>query len=247
MEDATPLLILFGMTFVEDDAVAGLEEIGGMIFQADGDGVGREGDDGAGADAAGFGEAGGNEGLVVDAGQEAVGKTAGEGLGEIELLLAGNFKGAVLDGGVEGRAVGLRGGGDVMGAFQAAFDFERADATFDEVADQIMSRQILRREEIGFIAKIPFLAVDEEFIGKPAGLGALAAVGGSAAEGFGGQALAGIADAERAVDEDFDGNGRGDGDLLDIGRGEFARENDPGNAQPANEFHPARLGEGHLR
>ena len=48
------------------------------------------------------------------------------------------------------------------------------------------------------------LAVADDLVGHPAGLGALAAVGRPAAEGLAGQALAGVGDAEGPVDEDLD-------------------------------------------
>ena len=47
------------------------------------------------------------------------------------------------------------------------------------------------------------LAVAEQFVGQPAGLGALAAIAAAAAHGQAGQALARIADAQRPVDEHF--------------------------------------------
>ncbi len=77
-------------------------------------------------------------------------------------------------------------------------------------------------------------------------MGALAAVGAAAAEGFAGEALAGVGDAERAVDEDLDGHGGGVGDFADLGEAQFAGEHDALDAELADEFDAPGFGEGHL-
>ena len=100
------------------------------------------------------------------------------------------------------------------------------------------------------------IAVDEELIGQAAGLGALAAVGGAAAEGFGCEALAGVGDAECAVDEHFQRGVRGNGEG---GRAEgvaiffisatdkFAGEDHALDAELLDELNAFGFGEGHLR
>ena len=65
---------------------------------------------------------------MVDAGEEAVGETAGESLFEVVFLRGGDLEGLAGGGGVDGGAVRLGGGGDIMRAFEAAFDFEGGDA-----------------------------------------------------------------------------------------------------------------------
>jgi hypothetical protein len=66
----------------------------------------------------------------------------------------------------------------------------------------------LGAEQVAAVTEIDFLAVGDEVVRETAGLGAFAAVGGAAAEGFAGEALAGIRDAESAVDEDLQRHGR---------------------------------------
>jgi hypothetical protein len=88
---AAPLLILLGMALIEDDAVVGLQRGLAVTLQSrvqiDHDGFPRDELHGADAAAAGLGEAGRDQALVIDAGEEAVGEAAGEGLLEIAALL----------------------------------------------------------------------------------------------------------------------------------------------------------------
>ena len=100
-----------------------------------------------------------------------------------------------MEGVVEGLAVGLGGGGDVVGGFEAAFDFEGVDADGGEVEDEVVGGEVLRGEEVGLVAEVFVVAIEDEVVGEAAGLGALAAVGGATAERFACQALAGVGDA----------------------------------------------------
>ena len=104
---------------------------------------------------------------------------------------------------VKGLAVDACDAGDVFGGFQAALDLERGDAGADEVGEDVETGEVLRTEEVAAVAEIDLLAVGDKVVGKPAGLGAFAAVGGAAAERLAGEALAGVGDAEGAVDEDL--------------------------------------------
>ena len=237
-----PLLILLGVAFVEDDAVAGFESGGGLNEQA----ARGLADNRAGADAAALGKQAVDELLVVDAVEEAVGEATGEGLGEVVELFARERKTLAMKRGVDGGPIGLRGGGDVVGAFQAAFDLEGLDTGAREAVDGVVSGQVLRAEQVRFVAEVARLAVDDELVRQAAGLGALATVGAAPAEGFAGEALAAVGDAEGAVDEGFDGDGGGGGDAFDVGRGQFAGEDDAFDAEPADEVDAAGVGEGHL-
>ena len=94
------------------------------------------------------------------------------------------------------------------------------------------------------IAKRP--AVANQFVGQPAGLGALAAIGAASAQREAGQTLAGVADAQGAVDEglEFDGGLPADGgDLVD---GEFPRQHHPPHAQRLDLADALGAAEGHL-
>ena len=81
------------------------------------------------------------------------------------------------------------------------------------------------------------LAIADDLVGEPAGLGAFASVGRSAAEGLAGQALAGVGHAERTVDEDLDGKL---GFVRGFGRSRGARA--PGPGSPASSPIPSRAG-----
>ena len=149
---------------------------------------------------------------------------------------------------VDGFAVDLGDGGDVFGGFEAAFDFEGADAEFDEAGDFFDGGEVLRGEEVAFVAEVDEGTVDDHLIGHATGLGALAAVGAAAAEGFGGEALAGVGDAEGAMDEDFEGEfGMVVGlEAFELAEGEFAGENGLVDVEAFGEFESLRGSDGHL-
>jgi hypothetical protein len=149
---------------------------------------------------------------------------------------------------VDGFAVDLGDGGDVFGGFEAAFDFEGADAEFDEAGDFFDGGEVLGGEEVAFVAEVDEGTVDDHLIGHATGLGALATVGAASAEGFGGEALAGVGDAEGAVDEDFQGEfGMVVGlEAFEFAEGEFAGEDGLVDVEALGEFESLRGGDGHL-
>ena len=75
----------------------------------------------------------------------------------------------------------------------------------------------------------------------------MAAIGAAAAERFARQALAAVGDAQRAVDEHFQRHVGARRDLADVVDRQFAGQNHALDAQPADEFDAARLGQRHLR
>lgn len=198
---------------VEDDAVARFE------WGVEGGGRGVEADpvvlclgDGAEEGSAFFAEFAVGEVGVVGAVEPAGGEAAGEGHFEFVAILRGGVGGVCGFFGkccVDGFAVDAGDGGDVFGGFEAAFDFEADDAGVDEVWDEVYGGEVLRGEEVAVLAEVFWLAIDEDFVGHAASLGAFAAVCGALAEAFGGEALAGVGDAEGAVDEDFERGGGG--------------------------------------
>ena len=151
---------------------------------------------------------------MVGAGEPAGGETAGEGHFKGVAVFRGDGGGGFADGGVEGFPIDAGDGGDVFGGFEAAFDFEGFDAGADEVGDEVDGGEVLWAEEVAVFAEVAGDAIDDDFVGHAACLCAFAAVCGALAEGFAGEALAGVGDAECAVDEDFQ---RGDWGL-GIGR-----------------------------
>ncbi len=101
----------------------------------------------------------------------------------------------------------------------------------DDLGNLLQRVEIARREQIARVAQRLRLAIHHQFVRQPAGLGALAAVGAASAPGFRGKALAGIGDAERAVDEDFEfAIGRG-ADGADFVERKFARQGDAAGAR----------------
>jgi hypothetical protein len=249
LENPATFLAFVGAPGVEDDAVAGLEGPLG----AEPDALGPDPGHLSEVDAAFLAEAGVDEGLVVDA-PEPPGVEAAT---ERHLQFVGGRRSGRTRGGVRPAEAIQRGAvdagdaGDVLGGLQAALDLERRDAGTDEFGEDLESGEVLGAEEVASVAEIEGLAVGDQFVRKPAGLGALAAVGGASAERFAGEALAGVGDAEGAVDEDFEGQGRsalaeGVPDSGDFGDGILAGEDHELAAQFAHELDPGRAGDRHL-
>ena len=119
----------------------------------------------------------------------------------------------------------------------------------DELRDEVDGGEVLGAEEVAVLAEVLDFSIDEDFVGHAAGLGAFAAVCGALAEGFAGEALAGVGDAEGSMDEDFDGRcgfGRG-GDFGDLLDGELAGEDGALHGEEGlDEFEAIGGGDGHL-
>ena len=256
VDEAT--LLAFGrLALVEDDAVAGLER----AFETHRHAVRGDVDDRAEVGAALLAEAGVDELLVVDAAEPARVQAARERhLHRVILFLPDLQGGAVgigtlgesIPGGVHRATVGLRDGGDVFGGLQAALDLQGADAGADQVGHDFDAGEVLRGEEIGLVTEVADHAVDHEFVRQAAGLGAFAAVGRAATERFARQALAGISDAERAVDEDLEVEGGALGGLfrlhlLHLRDRDLATEHGERSAQTAGVIDARRARHRHLR
>ena len=251
-------LFAFGrLALVEDHAVAGLEG----AFEAHRHAVGGDVDDRTEVGAALLTEAGVNELLIIDAAEPARVQAARERhLHRIVFFLTDLERGAVgvgalgesVPGGVHRATVGLRDGGNVFGGLQAALDLQGADAGTDQVGHDFDAGEVLRGEEIGLVAEVADHAVDHEFVRQAAGLGAFAAVGRAAAERFARQALAGIGDAEGAVDEDFEVERFALGGLfrlhlLHLRDRDFAAEDGERGAETAGVIDARRARDRHLR
>jgi hypothetical protein len=260
--NAAALFALGGIAGIEDDAVAGFERRG----KRERDRFAADARDRAEEDAALGAEATVGELLVVDAAKPARVLTAGERhlefvVRRVERGSGGGFLcgGSVGSGGrgrahfIEGLAIDARDAGDVFGGFEAALDFEGGDAGADEIGQDIEAGEVLRAKEVAAVTEINFLAVGDEIVREAASLGAFAAVGGAAAEGFAGEALARVGDAEGAVDKDLErqrrrgGLGLGCLDGLDLGDGIFAGEDDELRAEIAGEADAGGAGDRELR
>src|SRR5690242_13744930 len=98
--------------------------------------------------------------------------------------------------GIDRGTVRLRGRGDVVWALQAALDLEAAHAQLREIFDEVVRGEVLRTEQVRFLAEVAHLLVDDQLVRQSAGLSALPAVRAAPTERFAGQALAAVADAE---------------------------------------------------
>src|SRR5437867_13120936 len=106
--------------------------------------------------------------------------------------------------GIDGPPVHLTRRGDVLRRFQATFDLEAGHTEADQLRYLFHRGEVLRREQIPAVAKVFERAIHDEFVWQPAGLRAFAAIRAALAESFAGQALAGVRDAQRAVEEGFE-------------------------------------------
>ena len=93
-------------------------------------------------------------------------KTAGKCLLQIAALLRRNLKPAAGADSVDRLPIGLRRGGDVMSALEPALDLDARHARVGEVIDQVIRRQILRRQQIRLFAKILDFAIDDQIVWK---------------------------------------------------------------------------------
>ncbi len=143
--------------------------------------------------------------------------------------------------------VQARGGGHVFGALEPAFDLERADAQLDQTRHGRACLEILRREQVGALAEIHDLPVDQQFVRQATGLRAGPAVGTSTADRFARQTLTRIGDAQGAVHEYFQLDSRAARDLLDVRQAQLAREHDAIRAERGGQLHRCRVGASHLR
>ncbi len=194
------LLVLIGMPFVEHDTIPRLENRG-VVRGVDGDdqAVRRDRRHGADTNAPALGKPSLHKLLMIQSRQKARGEAARETLLQVEFPLAGEFKGAVLIGGIERRAIRLRRRGDILGALESPLDFHAAHPRADQLVDQVIRGEVLRAEQIGDVAKLASFAIDDQLVGQAAGLGTLTAVGAAAPQGFARQALSAVGDAQCAV------------------------------------------------
>ena len=155
--------------------------------------------------------------------------------------------------------VNARDAGNVLRGLESAFDLERGNAGLDQVRQDIDAGKVLRAEQVLAIAQLDFDAVAEQLVGHTTSLSALAAVGGTTAEDFARQALTGVSDTQRAVDEDFEGQrcairytrfGRSKWSLvngLDLLQRALAGKHHQVAAKLASELNSRRTADRHLR
>ena len=149
-----------------------------------------------------------------------------------------------------------RGRGDVFRRLHAAFDLQRIHARGDQLRHEVQGRKVRRAEQILAVLEVADFAVADQFIRQPALLAHGPAIGAASAHAVAGVALAGVAHAECAVDEDFEFHlpsplGRGLGDAAriraDVFNRKLAGEHDAADAQPRGHRHAFGAGDRHLR
>ena len=240
VDPASLLLIGIGAG-VKDDAVAGLER--GQ--RVEGDEVGAHSRDGSQEGPSLLAEAGVDEFLMIHPVHPAGVKPAGEGHLELVAILVAGFAGLACQGGVDGFPVNLADGGHILGGLQASLDLETFDARGDQVRNVVHRREVLRGEQVALVTQIAERPVHDKFVRHPAGLGAFAAVGTPLAERLARQALAGVGDAERAVDKDLERHPLLV-EALEFPQREFAGQDRAGDPEIAGHLDTLRRGEGHL-
>ena len=253
---AASLLVLLGMPFIEDHAVARLDHLDRRIVRVGGQMFGREFydhtvgdllDDGAELHAAAFGKSSLDQLPMIDAAEKAGAEAARKALRQIEPALPRQGERLIGQRRIERRPIRPRCDRHILRALQAAFDLEAPHAELDQRLDQIVGGEILRAQQVGPLAEIADCAIDDEFIRQAAGLGALPPIGAAAPQRLARQALAAVGDAERTVNEHFHRRLGAGPDAANVVERQLAGQDDPLDSQPADEFDPARLGERHLR
>ena len=137
--------------------------------------------------------------------------------------------------------------GDVLGRLQPPLDLQGGNAGGDQLRQPVVGGQIVRAERIGAAGVVAKrLAVADHLVGQAAGLGALAAIGAAPAERQACQTLARVADAQRAVDEDFEFDVGLPANGGDLGDREFPRQHHPPHAQRLDLADALGAAEGHL-
>ena len=138
----------------------------------------------------------------------------------------------------------------VLGRLHAALDFQREHPGIHQLVDDIDGAQILGRQQV--IARRRQVLLHRcvaQLVGQPARLGAHAAVGRTAANEGGHEALARVAHAQRAVSEHLYLDAllsRGRGQQLHLGQRQLARQGDALGAQAGRRAHTGQVMGVHL-
>ena len=177
-----------------------------------------------------------HDGLVVHAGKEMRAQAARIDLFQVESLTRRDAGWPARPSRVHRFPIGAGGERDVVGVLIPALNFEAADPGGDHLGHVVESGKVAGRKQVAGFARGSLFAIHHQVVRQAAGLGALAPIGAAAAPGFGRKALAGIGDAEGAVDEDFEVGLRFLVDNGDFVEGQFPGQGDAVGA----------LGEGEL-
>ena len=172
-------------------------------------------------------------------------ETAGEShLQQIAVLVA-HLAGLPRHGGIDRLAVDLADGGDIFRGLEPSLDLEAGDPAFDQLRDVVHRGEILGGEKVASVPEITEGPIHHQLVRHPAGLGALSPVGTPLAEGFTGEALAGVGDAQGAVDKHLQGHPLRV-EALQFAQRELACQHGTGDTEPLGYLHALRRGECHL-
>ena len=175
---------------VEDDAVARLERrIGGIRLRHEPDAIRQHARHPAHQHAAVARRAAAHDRLVVGAGNEVRAKPARVDLLQLHFLARRDAERQPRPRLVHRLAVGRRGQRHVVGILVAPLDLERVHADAHDLRHLLQRVEVAGREEVARIAQRLALVVDDQVVGQPARLRALAAVGTAPAPRLGGEAL----------------------------------------------------------
>ena len=137
--------------------------------------------------------------------QVSLGETAAKGLGKAGLLFLCHLEiGALEPGAVKRFAIGADSCGDIIGRLHAALDLEGGNTCLDELGQHVDTHEVFGAQEVLAGVGKALAVFSHQHVGKPARLRAHAAVGTAAADHRAHQALAALADAQRAVDKDLE-------------------------------------------
>ena len=175
----------------------------------------------------------------------------GRSVAPVELLFQGK------DQGLRGQGPPCLGGIDglsiegyrivhVFRALHAAFHLQGSDAGFQKIGNTADADHVFQGKNVISFVVPYFMIFVHQMVRHAAGLGTGAPVSAAAADEAGHEALAGIADAESPMDEDFDFHSRLVHNVPDFRKGQFPGQHHPLEALGFHEQGAVQVGNGHL-
>ena len=233
---------------VEDQAIARFERRGaGRCFGLDEDVIAPDVADDADFDAAMGGGTAVHHRLMVRPGHKMRTKPARIHLLKLQLLGRGDGQIAPRPRFVYRLPVGAGGQGDVIGVFVASFNLQRRHAQLHDVGHLLQGVEVAGREQVAGVIEWAQAVIDNHLVGQATRLGALAAIGAAAAPRLGGEALAGVGDAQRAMHKHFQLAGGRGADGADVVQGEFAGQHHAADPKLLRQVDAFGAGQAHLR
>ena len=238
-----PTLLLIGVgSGIKDNPVPGLER----CLRIESDEVGSNPGNGSKEGSPLLSKAGMDQFLMIHTMHPAGVETAGKSHLELVAILIACFARMACQSSINRLPIDLANRRHILGSLESSLDLETLHTGSDQLRDIVHRGEILRREKVALIPEIPQRAVNDEFVGHTASLGALTAVGTTLPERFAGQALARVGNTESAMDEDFERHAIRI-EALQLPEREFTGQHGTGDPEPPCNFHALRRGQCHLR